>query len=115
MIAPEHAQAVLQLQLGMTRETWQRLQSHGVDEGSSLSLDFYFKSPSYAQAGALKGFLTEETDYDVKISALEDEWLVHGSTLPTTVTLPILEQWVEWMVLAGFRFDSEFDGWGAEV
>ncbi len=41
---------------------------------------------------------------------------VTGSTLPTTVSPEILDQWFEWMVLAGYENRGcKFDGWGTEV
>lgn len=111
----EKMQAVLDHQLCMTKETWSRLVAHGAKYSAPLALDFFFKSPSIQRARELQEFLRQETDYAVGITADEDEWTVHGSTQPTAVSLPVLEQWVDWMVSAGFRFDAEFDGWGAEV
>ena len=46
---------------------------------------------------------------------LRKEWTVQGSTQPTTISPEILDQWVDWMVSAGFERGCEFDGWGAQV
>jgi hypothetical protein len=40
-------------------------------------------------------------------------WTVTGSTRETKVSHDILDQWVTWMVAAGFETGCEFDGWGA--
>lgn len=111
----EQMQAILERQLSMTRTTWSRLGAHGFHDGQSLVLDFFFGSPSYEQAKDLRDFLLSETDYDVHVTADQDVWTVHGSTQSTPVSLAILEQWVDWMVSVGFRYDCVFDGWGAEV
>ncbi len=111
----EKMKAVFDHQLSMTKETWSRLVAHGATDGVALSLDFFFKAPSIQRARALQEFLEQETDYKVGISEDKDEWTVHGSTESTALTLAILEQWVDWMVATGFRFDAIFDGWGAEV
>jgi len=111
----EAMQAILDRQLAMTKETWSRLLAHGVTDGSSLALDFFFKSPSIGRAKELQDFLQRETDYSVGITADRDEWTVHGSTQPTEVSLSMIQQWVDWMVSAGYRFDAVFDGWGVEI
>lgn len=59
--------------------------------------------------------MEDEVDYRVSVVAVEERWRLSGVTQPTTVTLPILEEWVDWMVAAGSQFDREFDGWGTEV
>jgi hypothetical protein len=103
---------VLASQLAMTRQTWKVLQTHGVNEGTEVRLDFYYAAPDYASADALASFLQAETDYDVHA---EDQ-AVAGSTQPTTVSEEILDQWVKWMVLAGHENGRcKFDGWGAAV
>ena len=42
-------------------------------------------------------------------------WVVSGRTQKTAVSKEILDQWVEWMVAAGFDHQCEFDGWGTSV
>ena len=111
----EAMQAILARQLTMTVATWSRLVSHGVTDGAPLALDFFFHSPSIDRARELQEFLQRETDYSVSITADKDEWTVYGSTQPTEVSLSVLQQWVDWMVSAGYRFDAVFDGWGAEA
>ena len=108
-------QGVLDRQLSMTKATWSRLVEHGATDGTTLALDFFFKAPSIQRANELQEFLKQETDYTVGITADKDEWTVYGSTQPTDVSLAVLQQWVDWMVSAGFRFDAVFDGWGAEI
>ena len=105
-------------QLAMNQETWHRLQQHGVTPATSLRLDFTYRAPDQQSAAALKELLCGETDYAVEVKSsglLRKEWSVHGTTQPTTISPEILDQWVDWMVSAGFERGCEFDGWGAQV
>lgn len=91
---------------------WEALQKHGVTEASELRLDFFYDAPNPSAAKQLAEFLRKETDYDVEFT--EDS--VTGTTQPTTVSPSILDEWVAWMVLAGYeKGRCTFDGWGAEV
>jgi hypothetical protein len=112
---------VLAQQLAMNRQSWLALQEHGMTEESELRLDFFYVSPSEQQANALRAFIQDETDYDVRVGSngggllKKKNWLVTGSTQPTQASQDILDQWVRWMVAAGFEHGCEFDGWGAEA
>jgi hypothetical protein len=103
---------VLAQQLAMNRQTWKALQSQGVTEDTELRLDFTYEGSDRDSADALATFLKDETDYDVRVEAEE----VKGSTQGTTVSAEILDQWVKWMVLAGYENGRcKFDGWGTAV
>lgn len=122
MATDERAQReVLARQLAMNKDSWQALRDHGVDEWSELRLDFFYDAPGEPQAESLAAFIREETDYEVDAGGQEagllkkKSWTVSGTTQPTTVSLEILDQWVDWMVAAGFEHGCEFDGWGAQV
>lgn len=106
---------LLQRQLELTRATWARLQEHGVSDGSELRLEFFYEAPTNARANELMRFLTQETDYEVRVTADEDQWMLRGRTRPAALSLIIVEQWVDWMLTAGLSFDCLFDGWGAEI
>jgi hypothetical protein len=106
---------LLQRQLELTRATWTRLQEHGVSDGAELRLDFFYEAPTNARATDLMRFLERETDYEMRVTADEDQWMLRGRTKPAALSLAIVEQWVDWMVTAGLHFDCVFDGWGAEV
>jgi hypothetical protein len=105
----------LNRQIAQTRLTWSRLQQHGVTDRSQLQLDFFYAAPTNDRAKELKFFLEQETDYDVRVTADRDLWIVRGHTQPAGLTLAIVEQWVEWMLTAGLQFECVFDGWGAEI
>ena len=107
---------VLEQQLAMNAATWEALQSHGVTEASPLRLDFSFVADDLNAAEALKAFLESETDYEVGVGTDDGHtWIVAGSTQPTAVSLPILDQWVDWMVTTGASKHCDFDGWGTTV
>jgi hypothetical protein len=105
----------LKEQLTLTRTTWARLQEHGVTDGSELQLDFFYAAPTSARAAELKRFLEQETDYEMRVTADRDQWILRGHTQCAPLSLGIVEQWVDWMVSAGLRFECLFDGWGAEA
>jgi hypothetical protein len=106
-------------QLAMNTETWKRLVAHGITPDTEIQLDFTYNSPTREQAEALQNFLNRETDYAVEVSSsgslFRKKWWVHGTTQKTTVSLDILNQWVEWMVAAGQDHGCMFDGWGTSV
>ena len=108
----------LVLQLSMNQQTWQRLLDHGITEQTELELGFSFYAPTQDKAELLKATLGEY-GYHVSIkpsgSVFKRRWLVEGKTTPTTLNLDKLNQWVEWMVLAGEEYRSDFDGWGALI
>ena len=105
----------LKEQLALTRMTWTRLREHGVTDGSELQLDFFYAAPNHARAAELKSFLEQETDYEFRVVADRDQWVLQGHTQRAPLSLAIVEQWVSWMASAGLRFECVFDGWGAEV
>jgi hypothetical protein len=103
---------VLASQLAMNGNTWQALQANGVDEQTQVRLDFFCDAPESSAADQLAAFLQAETDYEVKA----EKRAVAGSTQPTAISKEILDQWVEWMVVAGHENGRcKFDGWGAAV
>jgi hypothetical protein len=103
---------VVAYQRAMNAQTWAALQAHGVTEETQLRLDFTYDSPSREAAEALADFLRAATDYDV--TSNNDS--VTGSTQLTNISHAILDEWVEWMVSAGYEYGrSKFDGWGAAV
>ncbi len=121
MAPTERQREVLGKQLAMNGQTWQTLQQHGVTGETELRLDCFYMAPSEKQATALAGFLRRETDYEVRAGSQggglfkRKTWVVTGSTRDTTISHGILDQWVTWMVGAGFASGCEFDGWGAQV
>ncbi len=95
-----------------SRAAWEALEKHDVTEASDLKLDFFYDVPGADAAKELADFLRTETDYDVEFN----EESVTGTTQPKTVNPSILDEWVEWMVLAGYENGRcKFDGWGADV
>lgn len=108
-------------QLAMNKQTWETLQEVGVTEESELRLDFFYVAPGDQPAHALAAFLQAETDYDVQVVSSgggflkKKAWSVTGSTQPTKVSADVLDDWVTWMVAAGFNEGCEFDGWGAQA
>jgi hypothetical protein len=105
----------LKEQVARTRMTWARLQQHGVVDGTELQLDFFYAAPTNHRATELKHFLSEETDYETRVTADRDQWILRGHTQPAPLSLATVEQWVGWMVTTGLQFECVFDGWGAEV
>ena len=112
------SQEILKQQLEMNPVTLAKLQENGLTADTKVRLDFVYVAASEASARSLVNFLKRETDYEVYVE--EDgqsapQWIVGGTTQPTTIDLPILNQWVDWMVTVGSQHDCAFDGWGAEI
>ena len=106
-------------QIRMNSMTWERLVNHGVTSKTKLHLDFIFYAPTESKAQKLKAIL-EKYEYEVAIRRQERTrvrraWVVEGKTFETTVNLKMLDQWVAWMIEAGKRGNSDFDGWGTQV
>jgi Regulator of ribonuclease activity B len=118
MTVPDY-EANLARQLSMNRETWRTLQEHGVSETAPIRIDFTYYAPNRKAADALQTLIKQQTDYDVAVQQegrlLRRTWRVEGSTQPQAVSLSILDQWVQWMVVAGKECSCVFDGWGAQV
>jgi hypothetical protein len=103
---------VIAQQQAMNRQTWEVLKSRGVDEATELRLDFAYTAADRDRAEVLAAFLRAETDYEVRV----DDAGVSGSTQSTEISPSILDEWVAWMVLAGFENGGcKFDGWGTAI
>jgi hypothetical protein len=114
----DHYREMLAKQLAMNEATFAQLKSRGLTPETEVSLEFFYIAASEDDARALADLLQAETDYEVAAHLLEDPtptWVVSGKTTPTTITLQVLDEWVEWMVNAGHQNNCEFDGWGTEI
>ncbi len=114
---------LLELQLRTNRDIWAGLQEHGLADDAELRLGFIYLAPGEPEARSLVDFLREATDYDLDARSRRDEgtdgeesWFVIGTTQPTTLTLDLLDDWVEWMIAAGaVEGPCAFDGWAAQL
>lgn len=117
----EQRATVLRRQLATNAQTWRGLADNGVTEDSELRLDFFFAAPDEAAARGLAALLGAETDYDVGVGSggarlgRSRRWAVIGTTQATKVSRGLLDEWVAWMVAAGFEHGCVFDGWGAQA
>jgi hypothetical protein len=102
----------------MNHQTWRTLQEHGVTLASELRLEFVYRAPDPAAAVKLQQLLEEQTAYDVSVQSSGasslPQWIVAGTTGPTSISPDIVDQWVDWMIAAGLECDCDFDGWGTE-
>ena len=103
----------------LNKNTWRTLQENGLTSDQKVELDFFYYCTDNKGANLLKQFLESETDYQVSVrrepDGSENGWSVVGKTQKTAISPEILDEWVEWMILAGEEFKCEFDGWGTEV
>jgi hypothetical protein len=107
-------QDLISAMLARNAQLWIALTEAGVTEETELRLDFFYDSAGAAADAELAAFLTSETDYEVLQTS--EQYGVTGSTQPTTVTQQKLDDWVTWMVLAGYEHGRcKFDGWGAPI
>jgi regulator of RNase E activity RraB len=98
----------------MTPETLADLYGYGIDENTSLELEFFFYTDTLEKAEALEKAL-KELGYSAESSEHEydEEKLITGRTTPLQMRADILTDWTVRMCELGFRHDCEFDGWGA--
>lgn len=122
MGVPDWVEQTIASQQAMNRTSWVELQKHGVDETTDVGLEFFYVAPGEEEAARLVEYLRDETDYDVRAVSHKKgafsrrTWIVTGKTRPTTISLEVLDEWVQWMVAAGAANGGcEFDGWGAQV
>jgi hypothetical protein len=118
MAEPDRYESVLQSHLRMNATSWTALQSRGIDESTSMRLDFEFTAPGEAEVRSLVRHLRTATDYELQGGARNQEdgsqrWLVIGSTSPRTWSLEGLDEWVIEMAAHGRDHGpAVFDGWG---
>lgn len=111
----------LDRQLDMTPTTLKALLAEGVVADAPLSVEYFFKAPSFEVAQSLGSALSDEVD-DVTVHEIRggflkrrvEAWSVAGSAT-VTASEAALRRWVTDMVILGERHQSEFDGWGASV
>jgi|GEM_PF-6941017 len=103
----------------MNRETLSRLQEAGLSADTEAQLDFTYVAADRQHALVLKDFLEQNDCLDVSVDKLgrllSRRYEVTGTGQPTTLSLEILDEWVERMVVQGLERGCEFDGWRAFV
>ncbi len=103
-------------QLQMLESTWKLFQTHGVTDDTELALDFCFVTSNEEQAVALSRCLDECTVQVRKGGFLFwKKWYVEGQTEPMRTTYDGLKEWLQNMVATGWKYDCEFDGFGARM
>ena len=111
---------LLAQQLEMNPRTWAALEEHGVDEQSLMVIEFSFTAPGKKQATELVNTLRRRTTFSADVlregTLLKRHWRVVGHTLPSTVSIAMLDDWVTFMVTLGAKYGScRFDGWGVRM
>lgn len=115
---PDRFGKLLQAHLNVNPKSWAALQLRGVDEQTSLRLDFEFTAPDEEHTRALMKALRTATDYEFQGGARNQDdgsqrWLVLGTTPPATWSLDRLNAFVTEMTGYGRPHEATFDGWGA--
>jgi|GEM_PF-798374 len=99
--------------IARNRFAWKKLVEKGYAEGSLITLDFFFTSPDETKANELAVHVAEETGYKAQAEFEDGEWAVKGTTKAAAISPELLAAWVKWMITAGQKFHSQFDGWNA--
>ena len=118
MFTEDSYRSKLAKQLAMNEMTLARLRELGLTDETEVQLDFLYYASNESDAEGLRAFLIDETDYEVEVHPQTDgsgQWVVSGHTQKTTISKEILDEWVNWLVAAGFDHECEFDGWGTAV
>ncbi len=115
----KRSQELISYHQALNKKTWRALKENGLKPNQEVELDFFYYCANDKDASALKDFLKRERDYQVSVRLAPEGrnsgWSVVGKTWWTVITPDILDEWVEWMILAGQEFNCDFDGWGTEV
>src|SRR3954453_10509253 len=84
------------------------LRMRGIETDAEGTLGFVYMAEQPSDAQRLAQFLRAETDYDVETT---DDG-VTGSTKPMPVTPEALDEWLAWMIQAGYDYGRcRFQGW----
>ena len=115
MVSDVKYQELLAKQLAMNGKTLERLVINGLKDDTEVQLDFFYYGQDEEAGQRFVDFLLKESGYNAAIAKDDDGWAVTGKTKNTRVTKEILDRWVDWMIIAGLKYDFEFDGWGTVV
>ena len=89
--------------------TWEKCESHGVDDKTELILKFVYLAPDKKSAHSLNHAL-EDCDSVVGFKGhFRREWYVDGKSHRTNVSKEVLTQWLEFMVALGWEHGCEFE------
>lgn len=116
-ISEDAARRNLAHQCGMCLKTLAQLREHGVGEGASRRLEFFFYTNKRKQAVALAAALRQRgADADAKTAAGDRSlMLITGWSTAVPMTETAVVTWCREMCELGHRHDAEFDGWGTNV
>ena len=108
MAEPDFHERLLESHLSMNPKSWDALQARGVDEHTTMRLDFEYTAPGEDEVRALIRHLRAVTDYEFQGGARNQKdgsqrWLVLGTTPPSTWSLDKLNAWVAEMTVHGPR------------
>ncbi len=88
------------------------LERNGWKPGMPLEIDYQYDCPTPEAAVQLVSFLAQGNPGEV----WTEESRVYGTMPPIPITLEAADEWVVWMIMAGFEQGGcLFDGWGTKV
>jgi hypothetical protein len=108
-------------QHALNRQTWDALQAHGVEPGSSLDVEAFFFSPTEQRAAGLAealraiGWRARTSSTTRGLLRRRVEWSVEGARQIDAVDLDSLDAMVDALDALAAGHGSEFDGWGTEI
>lgn len=101
-------------QIKLSPQTVVQLAKYGVDNTTSLKLEYFFYTNSSEKAQKmLKSLIELGYSSEQKPSASnKDIYIITGWTNRIVMSEDSVVKWTELMCRAGYKFDCEFDGWG---
>lgn len=102
------------MQIHLAPITLDHLRNFGVSDDTELKIEFFFYSRTEGNANELASEL-RNLNYEVytgKSAGNENLFLVNGWTTKIRMDDKTVQHWTEQMGELGYKYDSEFDGWG---
>lgn len=104
-------------QMQMTPQVIDQLRKLNVSEEKELKLEYFFYTNTAEKAESL-ALEVEKLNYTVAhgVSAGDKKlFIVTGWTAKIKMADDVVVEWTKQMCELGYKFDSEFDGWGTEA
>jgi regulator of RNase E activity RraB len=103
-------------QIQMTPQTLEQLRALNISREKELKLEYFFYTNSEIKAKQLATEI-KKLNYSVEYGVTDDDknlFIITGWTTKMKMADEVVKQWTEQMCELGYKYDSDFDGWGTD-